>query len=118
MAIFTWIVLGLAGLLLAVSAICWGIHLAVDNSDWRRLGVKIFRISMVFVLFYINAAIYAHIFGVFRGTEKPVPAILEDEAPQSLRSCPRGAPPGGSAEPVPRALLDEREAPTCSAFLA
>ena len=28
-----------------------------------------------------------------------------DEAPQ-LRSCPRGAPPGGPAEPDPRALLD------------
>lgn len=79
MVIFTWIVLGFAGLLLAASGVCWGIHIAVDNSDWRRLGVKIFRISMVFVLFYINAAIYAHIFGVFRGTEKAIPEVISEE---------------------------------------
>jgi Na+-driven multidrug efflux pump len=79
MVIFTWIVLGLAGLLLGASGVCWGVHLAFDNSDWRRLGVKIFRISMVFVLFYVNAAIYAHIFGVFRGTEKAVPAVISGE---------------------------------------
>jgi Na+-driven multidrug efflux pump len=78
MLIFTWIVLGFAGLLLAASGACWGLFIALDNADWRRLAVKIFRIAMVFVLFYVNASIYAHIFGVFRGTEKPVPAILED----------------------------------------
>ena len=26
-------------------------------------------------------------------------------APQSLHSCPQGAPPGGPAKPAPRALL-------------
>ena len=78
MAIFTWIVLGFASLLLVISGSCWGLFLALDNADWRRLAVKMFRIAMVFVLFYINAAIYAHIFGVFRGTEKPVPAIVAD----------------------------------------
>ncbi|MEO8151858.1 MAG: hypothetical protein ABI605_02230 [Rhizobacter sp.] len=78
MVIFTWIVLGIAGLLLAVSGGCWGLFVALDNRDWRRLAIKIFRIAMVFVLFYINVAIYAHIFGTFRGAEKPVPAVVAD----------------------------------------
>ena len=78
MVIFSWIVLGIAGLLLAVSTVCYGIHIAVDNSDWKRLGVKVFRVAMVFVLFYINGMIYAHIFGVFRGTEKPVAEAVSE----------------------------------------
>ncbi|MBC7957215.1 MAG: hypothetical protein H7Y33_15245 [Cytophagales bacterium] len=79
MLIFSWIVLGFAGLLLVASAGCWGLFLALDNADWRRLGVKVFRIAMVFVLFYINLTIYRHIFGVVAGTEKPVPALITEE---------------------------------------
>jgi hypothetical protein len=79
MLIFTWIVLGLAGLLLAASCAFWGLFVALDNSDWRRLAVKVFRISMVFVLFYVNVYIYAHIFGVVGGTEKPVIEIVSEE---------------------------------------
>jgi len=79
MVIFTWIVLGLAGLLIAASGACWGLFIALDNSDWRRLAVKVFRIAMVFVLFYINVYIYAHIFGVAGGTEKPVVELVSEE---------------------------------------
>ncbi len=79
MAIFTWIVLGIAGLLLAASGACWGLFIALDNSDWRRLAVKVFRIAMVFVLFYINAYVYAHIFGVAGGTAKPAVEIFSEE---------------------------------------
>jgi hypothetical protein len=79
MLIFTWIVLGLAGLLLLASGACWALFIALDNSDWRRLAVKVFRISMVFVLFYINVYIYAHIFGVAGGTEKPVAELISEE---------------------------------------
>jgi Na+-driven multidrug efflux pump len=79
MLIFTWIVLGFAGLLLLASGACWGLFIALDNSDWRRLAVKVFRISMVFVLFYINVYIYAHIFGVAGGTEKPVVELISEE---------------------------------------
>ncbi len=79
MVIFTWIVLGIAGLLIAASGACWGLFVALDNSDWRRLAIKVFRVSMVFVLFYINVYIYAHIFGVAGGTEKPVIEIVSEE---------------------------------------
>jgi len=79
MVIFSWIVLGLAGLLLVASGACWGLFLALDNADWRRLGVKVFRIAMVAVLFYINVTIYRHIFGVVAGTEKPVPVLAAEE---------------------------------------
>jgi Na+-driven multidrug efflux pump len=79
MLIFTWIVLGFAGLLLIASGACWGLFIALDNSDWRRLAVKVFRISMVFVLFYVNVYIYAHIFGVAGGTEKPVAELISEE---------------------------------------
>ncbi|MBX3622287.1 MAG: hypothetical protein KF891_20165 [Rhizobacter sp.] len=79
MVIFTSIVLGIAGLLLLASAVCWGIFIAADNSDWKRLGVKVFRISMVFVLFYVNGLIYGHLFGVVNMAEKPVAeAAVED----------------------------------------
>ena len=79
MLIFSWIVLGIAGLLLAASGACWGLFIALDDRDWRRLGIKVFRISMVFVLFYVNVTIYRHIFGVVAGTEKPVPALISEE---------------------------------------
>jgi hypothetical protein len=79
MVIFTWIVLGIAGLLLVASAICWGVFIAADSYDWKRLGVKIFRIAMVFVLFYVNGLIYAHIFGLAAGTEKPVAEVISEE---------------------------------------
>lgn len=79
MVIFTWIVLGIAGLLLAASGACWGLYLAMDQSDWRKLGVKVFRISVVFVLFYVNVTIYRHIFGVVAGVEPPVAEVLVEE---------------------------------------
>ena len=79
MVIFSWIVLGLAGLLIAASGACWGLFVALDNSDWRRLAVKLFRIAMVVVLFYINVYIYAHIFGVAGGTAKPVVELVSEE---------------------------------------
>ncbi|HEY0819901.1 MAG TPA: hypothetical protein VGD46_14050 [Rhizobacter sp.] len=79
MVIFGWIMAGIAGLLFTFSAVCYGIHLAVDNSDWKRLGVRIFRIGLVFVLLYINVYVYAHIFGVMSGTEKPVTEVVTEE---------------------------------------
>ena len=79
MVIFSWIVLGLAGLLIAASGACWGLFIALDNSDWRRLAVKLFRIAMVALLFYINVYIYAHIFGVAGGTAKPVVELVSEE---------------------------------------
>jgi hypothetical protein len=79
MVIFGWIIAGIVGLLFAFSAVCWGIHIAVDNSDWKRLGVRVFRIGLVFVLLYINVFVYAHIFGVMSGTEKPVTEAVSEE---------------------------------------
>ena len=79
MVIFGWIVAGIVGLLLAFSAVCWGVFIAADNSDWKRLGVKVFRIAMVFVLLYINVYVYAHIFGVMSGTQKPVAEVVAEE---------------------------------------
>ncbi|MBL0727950.1 hypothetical protein [Piscinibacter sp. HJYY11] len=79
MVIFGWIIAGIAGLLFAFSAVCWGIHIAVDNSDWKRLGIKVFRIGLVFVLLYINVYVYAHIFGVMSGTQKPVAEVVSEE---------------------------------------
>lgn len=79
MVIFGWIVAGIVGLLLACSAVCWGVFIAADNSDWKRLGVKVFRIAMVFVLLYINVYVYAHIFGVMSGTQKPVAEVVAEE---------------------------------------
>ena len=80
MAIFNWIVLGFAIVLLIGSGVCWGLFIALDNSDWRSLGVKVFRISMVFVLLFVNVQIYGHIFGVLGGSEKPVVEVLEEES--------------------------------------
>lgn len=79
MVIFGWIIAGIVGLLLVFSAVCWGVFIAADNSDWKRLGVKVFRIAMVFVLLYINVYVYAHIFGVMSGTEKPVAEVVTEE---------------------------------------
>jgi hypothetical protein len=61
MVIVLWICWGIAGLLLAASGICWALFVLLDDSAWRRLGVKVFRFSMVFVLFSINMYIYSHI---------------------------------------------------------
>jgi hypothetical protein len=61
MVIFTWICLGLVSLLMAASGICWLLFILLDDSDWRRLGSKVFRYSLVFVLLYINIYVYAHI---------------------------------------------------------
>ena len=68
MVIFSWVVLGLAGLLLLFSGICWGVFIANEDPDWRRLGVKVFRFSMVLVLLFVNVMIYAHIVSGFTGT--------------------------------------------------
>ena len=61
MVIFSWIVLGLAGLLLLLSGVCWAVFIANEDSDWRRLAVKLFRFSMVLVLLFVNVLIYKHI---------------------------------------------------------
>ncbi len=79
MVIFGWIIAGIVGLLLVFSGICWGVYLAAENSDWRRLGIRVFRISLVFVLLYINVYVYAHIFGVMSGTQKPVTEVVSEE---------------------------------------
>ncbi len=75
MLTFTWITLGLAALLLLASAACWGVHVAIDDRDWRRLGIKVFRFALVVLLFYVNAAIYGHLFGVF---DRPAKPLLEE----------------------------------------
>ena len=61
MTIFSWIVLGLAGLLFGFSAVCWLLSVVMDDRDWRRLGAKTARLALVPVLFYINVVIYSHI---------------------------------------------------------
>lgn len=61
MVIFSWVVLGLAGLLLLCSGISWAVYVANEDSDWRRLALKLFRFSMVLVLLFVNVLIYAHI---------------------------------------------------------
>ncbi|KQW02509.1 hypothetical protein [Rhizobacter sp. Root1221] len=68
MVIFSWVVLGLAGLLLLFSGLSWGIFIANEDSDWRRLAVKVFRFSMVLVLLFVNVMIYAHIVSGLGGT--------------------------------------------------
>ncbi|MEY4562538.1 MAG: hypothetical protein RLZZ618_1815 [Pseudomonadota bacterium] len=61
MKYFSWIFLGLTGLLLLASAICWVVFLLMDDPDWRRLGVKTFRLAMVPLLLLVNVVIYGHI---------------------------------------------------------
>jgi len=61
MTLFSMIVLGLAGVLLAGSGLCGALFLALGDADWRRLALKLFRISMVLVLLWVNVALYAHI---------------------------------------------------------
>jgi hypothetical protein len=79
MAIFSWITLGFAALLLLGSGIAWGLFLAMDDSAWRKLGIKVFRIAMVVLLFYVNAMVYVHIVRVFRGE----PPVVSVELPSS-----------------------------------
>jgi len=67
MVIFSWVVLGLAGFLLLCSGICWGVYIAIEDSDWRRLSVKLFRFSMVLLLLFVNVLIYAHIINGLTG---------------------------------------------------
>ena len=78
MVIFSWIMLGFAALLLLGSGIAWGLFLAMDDKHWQKLGIKVFRIAMVVVLFYVNGMVYAHIVAVFRGAppvvEVPLPS--------------------------------------------
>jgi hypothetical protein len=61
MVIFSWICLGLIAFLLLCAGLCWLTSLLLDDRDWRRLGLKIYRWAKVALLFYVNAAIYAHI---------------------------------------------------------
>ena len=61
MVTFSWVVLGLAGLLLLFSGVGWAIFIANEDSDWRRLAVKLFRYSMVLVLLFVNVLVYTHI---------------------------------------------------------
>lgn len=67
MLIFTWIVLGLSGLLLLFSGVCWGVFITNEDSDWRRLAVRVFRQSMVLLLLFINVYVYARIIGGVTG---------------------------------------------------
>ena len=67
MVIFSWVVLGLAGFLLLCSGICWGVYIAIEDSDWRRLSVKVFRFAMVLLLLFVNVMIYAHIINGLTG---------------------------------------------------
>jgi hypothetical protein len=68
MVIFNWVVLGLAGLLLLGSGVAWGVYIAIEESDWRRLAVRVFRFSMVLVLLGLNVNLYAHIVGGLTGS--------------------------------------------------
>jgi len=68
MVIFSWVVLGLAAFLLACSGVSWGVYVAIEDSDWRRLSVKVFRFSMVLVLLFVNVMIYAHIVNGLTGS--------------------------------------------------
>jgi len=74
MVVFSWIFLGLTGLMLVGSGIAWGLSVVMDDSAWQKLGLKVFRLSMVVLLFYVNGVIYVHIVRVFRG-EPPVVAV-------------------------------------------
>ncbi len=60
MVIFSWIVLSLVGLLLGLSGVCW-LLVVLDDSRWKKLGVRLFRFALVGVLFYINGAVWWHI---------------------------------------------------------
>lgn len=73
MIIFSWIVLGFVVLLLIGSAVAWGLFLAMDDTRWQEQGVKVFRLAMVVLLFYVNVMIYWHIASVFRGA----PPVVE-----------------------------------------
>ena len=75
MLIFSWIMLGVAALLLLGSGIAWGMFLAMEDKHWQKLGIKVFRIAMVVLLFYVNAMVYLHIVRVFRG-ERPVVEVV------------------------------------------
>lgn len=61
MVIFSWIVLGFAAFLLVCSGISRAVYVANEDSDWRRLSVKLFRFSMVLVLLFINTYIWGHV---------------------------------------------------------
>lgn len=76
MVTFTWIVLGAAGVLFLISAGCWGIFLAADSPDWKKLATKIFRIGLVAVLFFINVYVYVNVFRAATG-QPPAPSALE-----------------------------------------
>ena len=62
MFILNWIALGLVSLLLAVAGVFWLVAFLLDDSDWRRLALRVYRWAKVGLLFYVNAAIYAHVF--------------------------------------------------------
>lgn len=67
MVIFNWVVLGFAGVLLLGSGVAWGVYVAIEDSDWRRLAVRVFRYAMVLLLLAVNVNIYAHIVGGLAG---------------------------------------------------
>ncbi len=79
MLVLTWILGVIAGLLLAAGAVCWVVYIAADNTDWQKLSTKVFRMGVVFLLLLINCWIYAHIFGVATGTQKPVTEVIEED---------------------------------------
>jgi hypothetical protein len=61
MLVFTWIVLGIVALFLVLSGVCWLLFILLDDARWKQLGVKVFRWSLVGVLFYINGVIWRHL---------------------------------------------------------
>ncbi len=81
MLIFSSIMLGFATLLLVASGTCWLISfLSTSRRDWRRLSLKVFRWSMVCVLFYVNIAVYVHIISAMFGEPAAAPEVTAEEA--------------------------------------
>jgi hypothetical protein len=78
MVIFTWIVLGIAGVLLLVSGLLWALFLTSGTDRWRKAGVKVFRIAVVFVLLEINTFIYVRIYHIFYPPPAPPPVVEEE----------------------------------------
>jgi hypothetical protein len=60
-----WILAGLTGFLLAASALCWGIFIAMDSPDWHKLGVKLFRFAKMSGLLLFNLWIWTRVIGLF-----------------------------------------------------
>jgi hypothetical protein len=66
MAIFSWIVLGFTALMLLGSGLCWLLAL-MDDKRWKKASVRLFRLALVGVLFYVNGVVWGHIVGSLVG---------------------------------------------------